>query len=233
MRGKSHGLFGHLVTIFIRGVFRLLCRIRVEGMEKVPSSGPFILVLNHINFLDVPVVYTVMYPRLTSSLVKAETWENPILGRLGNLWNGIPLKREGTDFSALRTAEERMKNGHILMVAPEGTRSYDGKLGHGNPGVVSLALHAGVPFLPMAHYGGESFWENLKHLKRTPLTLRFGDPFRIEVPGSRVNARIRREIINEIMEKIACLLPEYYRGIYSGDDGRSWVFLKTAGPKNG
>lgn len=226
MGEKGPGFFGHLVTLFIKGVFRVLCRIREEGMETVPTHGPFILILNHINFLEVPVVYTAMYPRLTSSLVKVETWENPFLGRLANLWNGIPLKREVTDFSALRAAEERLGAGHILMVAPEGTRSYDGRMGPGNPGVVTLALRAGVPILPLVHYGGEAFWGNLKKLKRTPVTLRVGTPFRIEVPDGKMNARLRREIINEIMEKIAALLPEYYRGIYSGDPDRSSVYLK-------
>jgi 1-acyl-sn-glycerol-3-phosphate acyltransferase len=195
-------------------------------METVPAHGPFILVLNHINFLEVPVVYTAVYPRLTSALVKAETWENPFLGRLADLWNGIALKREVTDFSALREAEERLRSGHILMVAPEGTRSYDGRMGPGNPGVVALALRAEVPVLPMVHYGGEAFWDNLKRLKRTPVTLRAGTPFRIELPDGRVNARVRLEIINEIMEKMAALLPEYYRGIYSGKPDQGYVYLK-------
>jgi len=215
-----------IATLFIKGVFRILCRIRTEGMERVPDHGPFILVLNHINFLEVPVVYTTMYPRLTTSLVKAETWENPFLGRLADLWHGIPLKREETDFSALRLAEKRLEEGHILMVAPEGTRSYDGRLGPGNPGVVVLALRAGVPILPMVHYGGEHFWRNLKRLKRTPVTIRVGKPFILEVPDNRTNARVRREITYEIMENMASLLPEYYRGIYSGQREENLKYLK-------
>lgn len=226
MRGEAPGFFGHLETLVIKGVFRILCRIHEEGMETVPAHGPFILVLNHINFLEIPVVYTAMYPRLTSALVKAETWENPFLGRLADLWNGIALNREGTDFSALRTAEERLGAGHILMVAPEGTRSYNGRMGPGNPGVVALALRADVPILPLVHYGGEDFWDNLKRLKRTPVTLRVGTPFRIELPDGRMNARVRREIVNEIMEKMAALLPEYYRGIYSGESDQNSVYLK-------
>lgn len=218
--------FGHAVTLTIKGLLRLLCRFRMEGLETIPPHGPLIVVVNHINFLDVPLLYTSLYPRQTSSLVKAETWDNFLLGKLGNLWNGIPLQRDSTDFSALRSAEQRLRDGHILMVAPEGTRSYDGQLGRGKTGVVALALRAGVPILPVLHFGGENFWANLKRLRRTPVTLRVGEPFRIEPPAGRVNAELRQKIVDEMMENMAALLPPSYRGAYAGRAEREYSYLR-------
>ena len=227
------GLFGRFVTIVIRWLFRILCRIKEEGSERLPDHGPCIVVVNHINFLEVPIIYPFMYPRLTSSLVKKETWENPFLGRLATLWNGIPIRRDTADFTALRTAEKRLREGHILMVAPEGTRSYDGRMGPGNPGVVILALRAGVPILPIVHYGGERFWYNLKRFKRTPVTLKVGRPFRIEAPEGRVTSTVRRAIVDEMMEYMAALVPEYYRGNYTGRADRNFIYLRTTEFKDG
>ena len=220
MTGVKMSLWGHGVTRGIKALLQVLCRINREGVDEVPQQGPLIVVMNHINFLEVPLIYTHLYPRPSSSLVKAETWENPVLGRLANLWSGIPLTRSATDFTALRTAEARLKVGQLLYVAPEGTRSYTGLLQRGNPGVVTLALKSGAPIVPVVHFGGESFWYNVKRLRRTPVTLRAGRPFRIKVPSGGGNRRLRQEIVDEVMKYMASLLPADYRGYYAAEVGR-------------
>ncbi|MFO7731880.1 MAG: lysophospholipid acyltransferase family protein [Spirochaetia bacterium] len=212
-------LWGHGVTRGIKALLHVLCKINREGIDAVPEEGPLIVVMNHINFLEVPLIYTQLYPRSSSSLVKVETWENPVLGRLADLWGGIPLTRSATDFAALRTAEARLKEGQLLYVAPEGTRSYTGLLQRGNPGVVTLALRSGAPIVPLVHFGGERFWHNLKRLRRTPLTLRAGRPCRIKVPSGGVNRRLRQEIVDELMKYMASLLPKEYRGHYATEEG--------------
>ncbi|MDZ7794819.1 MAG: lysophospholipid acyltransferase family protein [Spirochaetia bacterium] len=212
-------LWGHGVTRGIKALLHMLCRITKEGVDAVPDEGPLIVVTNHINFLEVPLIYTHLYPRPSSSLVKAETWENPVLGRLANLWSGIPLTRRATDFTALRSAEARLKEGQLLYVAPEGTRSYTGLLQRGNPGVVTLALRSGATIVPVVHFGGERFWHNAKRLRRTPVSLRAGRPFRIKVPSGGVNRRLRQEIVDEVMTYMASLLPEDYRGHYAAEAG--------------
>ncbi|MFO7729344.1 MAG: lysophospholipid acyltransferase family protein [Spirochaetia bacterium] len=210
-------LGGHIVTRGIKALLHVLCSINREGVDAVANEGPLIVIMNHINFLEVPLIYTQLYPRPSSSLVKAETWENPVLGRLADLWSGIPITRSVTDFAALRSAEARLKEGQLLYVAPEGTRSYTGLLQRGNPGVVTLALRSEAPIVPLVHFGGERFWHNLKRLRRTQVTLRAGRPFRIRVPSGGVNRRLRQEIVDEVMEYLASLLPENYRGYYAAE----------------
>ncbi len=219
-------LTGRIITHGIKALLHLLCRIRQENLDSVPAEGPFIVVVNHINFLEVPLIYTHLYPRPSSSLVKAETWKNPVLGRLADLWSGIPLKRDATDFSALRTAEERLARRQLLLIAPEGTRSYSGVMQSGNPGVVLLALRSGAPIFPLVHYGGEEFWNNIKRLRRTEVVMRAGRPFYIEPGEGRVNREKRQQIVYEIMHYLASLMPEYYRGVYGGDTGHKYSYLR-------
>lgn len=218
-------LWGHLVTRTFRGILHLLCRIRLEDLDALPEAGPCIVAVNHINFLDVPLLFTHLYPRQTSSLVKTETWDNFFLGRLADLWNGIPLDRNSTDFNALRSAEARLKEGHILMIAPEGTRSGDGRLQRGNPGVVLFALRHRIPVYPVVHYGEEFFHSNVKRLKRTAVTLRAGRPFFVIPPEGRVNREVRQAIADEMMDYIASLLPPAYRGYYAECRGGGYRYL--------
>lgn len=225
MKAKM-SLTGRIITRGIKVLLHLLCRIRQENLDSIPAEGPFIVVVNHINFLEVPLIYTHLYPRTTSSLVKAETWDNPVLGPLANLWSGIPLKRDATDFSALRTAEERLAQRQLLLIAPEGTRSYSGVMQSGNPGVVLLALRSGAPIYPLVHYGGENFWKNIKRLRRTEVVMRAGRPFYIEPGEGRVNRETRRQIVYEIMHYLASLMPEYYRGVYGRDTGHKYSYLR-------
>jgi 1-acyl-sn-glycerol-3-phosphate acyltransferase len=72
-----------------------------------------------------------------------------------------------------------------------------------------------VPLLPVAHWGGENFTTNLKKLKRTDFHIRVGEPFRINTNGARISGEIRQEIVDEMMYRLAALLPEEYRGVYS------------------
>ncbi len=220
------GLTGRFVTIGIKALLHVLCRIKLENIDSIPQDGPLIVAVNHINFLEVPLIYTHLYPRASSSLVKSETWENPVLGRLANLWSGIPLKRDATDFSALRTAEDRLAWRHLLLIAPEGTRSYSGVMQSGNPGVVILALRSGVPIYPMVHYGGEKFWKNIKRLRRTDVVMRAGRPFYIEPGEGRVNREKRQQIVYQIMHYLAALMPEYYRGNYGKDTAQTYSYLR-------
>jgi len=102
----------------------------------------------------------------------------------------------------------------MLGIAPEGTRSRTGVLGRGKAGVAVLAHRAGVPIWPVAHWGGEDFWRNLKRFRRTPVSVRVGPPFLIEPLGSMTKT-VRQEVADEIMGRIALLMPEKYRGPYA------------------
>jgi 1-acyl-sn-glycerol-3-phosphate acyltransferase len=102
-----------------------------------------ILVANHINFLEVPIMFTHLQPRPVTGFAKVETWNNPAMGALFDLWGAIPLKRGSADTVAFKRGLEVLEAGKILAVAPEGTRSGNGMLQKGHPGVVMLALRSG------------------------------------------------------------------------------------------
>jgi 1-acyl-sn-glycerol-3-phosphate acyltransferase len=199
----------------IRFGTNVVCRIDVSDLGKVPEHGPLIMAVNHINSLEVPLLFSHLQPRRMIGLAKIETWNNKFMGWLFNLWEAIPIRRGEADLEALRSCLAVLSNQDILGVAPEGTRSYDGRLLLGRPGIVLIALHSGAPILPIAHWGGEDFAKNIKHLKRTDFHIRVGKPFILDTKGEKVTGEMRQAMVDEIMYQIAILMPEEYRGQYA------------------
>jgi len=204
-----------IVNSTMKSITRILCRVDDSQLGRVPKKGPLILVANHINFLEVPIMYTHLMPRPLTGFAKAETWENPAMALLFDLWNAIPLRRGDVDLEAMRRAIQVLQGGGILAVAPEGTRSGDGRLRRGHPGVVLLAEMSSAPLLPVVYYGGERFKENIGRLRRTEFNIVVGQPFSLRTGGVRLSHDLRQQITDEIMYQLAALLPPAYRGYYS------------------
>ena len=217
-----------LVLYLVAGITTVLCRIEKNELDKIPANGPMILVLNHIGSLEVPLLRAHVRPRRVISLAKIETWDNKLMGWLFDVWESIPIRRGEVDLCALRQCLGCLSAGDILGVAPEGTRSHDGKLLSGRPGIVLIGLHSGAPILPVVHWGVEDFPKNFKHLKRTDFHIRVGKPFTLDAKGEKVNGRIRQEMADEIMFQIASLMPEKYRGKYSYSTPPSMKYLRFA-----
>ncbi len=204
------------LSIFsIKTLLRLFVKEDVAQFEKVPKCGPLILVTNHVNFIDVPMVFTHLQPRPVTGLVKAESWDDPLLGRLFRLWGAIPIRRGEADLAGLKKGMEMLGRGYIVAVAPEGTRTNTGILKQGLPGVSSLALHSGSPLMPLIYYGSENYRQELKRLHKTEFHARVGPIFRLKHPSGRVTGELRQEMTDEIMYQLAELLPEKYRGVYA------------------
>jgi len=203
------------VNTTLKRVTRMLCRVDDGQLARIPAAGPLILVSNHINFIEVPLVYTHLLPRPVTGFAKAETWDNPAMAYLFNLWKAIPLRRGEADLAGLRLGLRALEAGQILAVAPEGTRSGDGRLKRGYPGIVMLALLSGAPVLPLAYYGSERFRSNLSRLRRTDFHMVVGEQFTLLPQTARVSAQIRQKIADEIMYQLAALLPPAYRGEYA------------------
>jgi len=213
------------VTNTIKGLTRILCRIEEGPLSQIPQHGPLILVCNHINFLEVPLVFTHLQPRPVTGFAKSETWESPFLGPLFDLWGAIPLRRGEADLNALRRGLEALEGGKIVAINPEGTRSGNGRLQKGHPGVVTLALRSGVPLLPMVYYGGETFHRNIRRLQRTDFNIRVGKPFYVDTCGEKVTRQVRQKIVDEIMFQLATLLPAAYRGAYANLEASTTHYL--------
>jgi len=209
-------LASRLVNLAESGLVALLCRVDDAEIAKVPAVGPLILVTNHVGFLEIPVLHSRLRPRRVVGLAKAESWRNPLLGWLFDLWGAIPVKRGEPDLAALRKCLDFLRDGGILVVAPEGTRSGHGRLQRGHSGVVTLALRSGAPILPLAFCGGEALKRNAKRFRRTPFHIMVGEPFHLSVEG-RVTQAVRQDLTDNIMYKLAALLPPAYRGQYAAD----------------
>ena len=203
------------VTSSLNILTQILCEIDDSQLSKIPDQGPLIITSNHINFIEVPVVYTHLQPRSVTGFVKAETWENPIMGFLFDLWGGIPIQRGEADSNAIRSALTALKHGKILAIAPEGTRSGDGKLKRGLPGIVMLAHLSDAPIIPLVYYGGERLRNNLNQLKRTDFHIRVGKIFKLSFPKGKSDRDLRILMADEIMYQMASLLPQDYRGYYA------------------
>lgn len=204
-----------LVNTILKIILNILLKIDASELEKVPEKGPLLAAANHVNILDAPVLITELVPRPINGFVKKESWDNPFLAFLFNLWRGIPIDRSMADFVAFKQAKKALNEGVILAVAPEGTRSEDGRLLRGKPGIVILAGKLDVPILPFAYYGHENFKNNLRRLKRTPMHIKVGSPFRLKFNDHRRDKSAMQAMTDAIMLEIAALLPEEYHGAYA------------------
>ena len=215
-----------VATSALKGLTRLLCRVDDAQLARVPEQGPLIIVANHVNFLEAPLIYTHLQPRPVTGFAKAETWDNPALGALFSLGRAIPLRRGEADIAALRQALKALEAGYILAMTPEGTRSGNGRLQPGHPGVVLLALRSGAPLLPVVYYGGELFWRNLTRLRRTDFHIVVGQPFYLDAGGIKAARQARQQMTDEIMYQLAALLPPAYRGVYSDLAAATEAYLR-------
>ncbi len=215
-----------LVNWLIRGLSSLLVKKDIKQLDKIPDTGPLILAVNHVNFLDVPIVAAHSTPKPLTALVKVETWDSPLMGELFTLWDAIPIRRGEADLDAMRAAVKALENGRIVGMAPEGTRSEHGQLQQGLPGIALLAVRSNAPILPLVYYGHEVFKQNIRKLKRAPFHVVVGEPFRLNIKGQALSRDIRTQATNEIMYQMAALLPEKYRGIYADLSRATEEFLE-------
>jgi len=207
-----------LINAVIYRLLHLLVHIKTDDLERIPAKGPLLLITNHINFLEGPIVYTDLQHRQERDLTgfaKIEFWNNPITGFLFDTWDTIPLRRGEADLSAIKDAVARIKAGAIFAMAPEGTRSHDAKLRSAHSGIAMLGYMSGAPILPIAGYGHENYVSDFKRLRRPTYHLTMGQLFRLDTGGERVKGNMRQEMADEIMYQLAALLPERYRGEYT------------------
>jgi 1-acyl-sn-glycerol-3-phosphate acyltransferase len=214
------------VNIFLKTALNIICKIDAgEYVQALRKNHPLIVIFNHINFLEIPILVTQSYPLYVTGLAKAETWDNPFFSFLFNTYKAIPIHRDGAFTSSFKKMRETLDNGFSMCVAPEGTRSRNGVLQKAKAGIIYLALEANVPILPVAHHGGENIWNNIRRFKRTPICFKAGRPFRIKC--DRMPGRELREIIlGEMMGQMAWLLPENLRGAYSEQAKRECSHLE-------
>lgn len=201
----------------IHAVLKLITRIEVSGYEYLPETGGFVVAVNHLGILDAPMAYYGL-DNWNLFIPVAEKWEqNPLLRWLGKHLNFIFIDRFNPDLKAMREMMKRMEAGQTLVIAPEGTRARDEKMAQGKPGVAYLASKMGWQIVPVAILGTEDriFLGNLKRFHRTHIKLRAGRSFTLP-PFPRENREeVLQQYTDEIMCRIAVMLPEKNRGYYA------------------
>jgi 1-acyl-sn-glycerol-3-phosphate acyltransferase len=219
-----------VTNVWVRGLTTLLCKVDTHQLARVPEKGPLFIVTNHINFLEAPVIYTRLAPRPVTAYSKIESWDSAFVGWLFDVWGLIPIRRGEADTVAIKAGLKVLKEGYILTIAPEGTRSYDGRLLRGQPGVVMLALLSNAPLLPIVHYGHQNYKQDFKKLRRTPFHAVVGHPFKLDKGDFKVTHEIRQAMVDEIMYQLAALLPPEYRGEYADLSKATEKYLRFTPP---
>ncbi|MGB4407148.1 MAG: lysophospholipid acyltransferase family protein [Sphaerochaeta sp.] len=204
------------VNAVLRGFFRVTCHINLEELKKVPQDGPLLLLANHTSVLDGPMLYVFLRRSNLLAMAKKELWDNKFLGWVMDLWRSIPVDRENMGRETMGACLAAIDRREILAMAPEGTRSKDERLQQGKAGIAFIAHKKDTPMVPVVIMGLSSFSKNLKRLRRTPITIAVGKPFEIIQKGGRVDATTREALSDEIMLRMAALMPEDKRGYYQG-----------------
>ncbi len=211
-------MFYSLATFLLRAILRLIARVTVYGMENLPpNASNYVGVSNHIGRLDPAIVYYLLRRKdiimLVAEKYKEHTWSR----WLAQAINGIFVDRYNADLNAMREVLRRAKQGGVVVIAPEGTRSPTTALIQGWDGASYIAARSGLPILPVgvSGSGDKEVVERLKHFKRLQITVSVGSPFTLPPLDNKNRDEQLASDTEEIMCRIAVELPESYRGIYA------------------
>jgi 1-acyl-sn-glycerol-3-phosphate acyltransferase len=205
----------HLLRSIFTILFALLSERKVEGLENLPAQGPYIVAANHLSIFDTPFLYGLIGGKNVTGWAGEKYARHPLFGLLVRLGGGIFIRRGEVDRDALAAAVDWLRQGKIFGMAPEGTRSKTGALIRAKVGVAYLAHAVDVPIVPAAITGTEKLGRTLLRFRRAKLTLRFGRPFHLPPLDPEKRAMELRTHTDEIMCRIAAMLPAQYRGVYA------------------
>ncbi len=217
MKKSTHIVFRYIVRVLLG----LIAKVETSGFENLPDSQGFVIAANHIGRLDAALAYYLL-DRPDIIMVVAEKYEKYAIFRwLVRITNGMFINRYHTDFGAIRETLRRLEQGQILTITPEGTRSKSGNLNRAKPGGIYLAWKAGVPIVPVAITGCEDavVKQRLRHFKRLHIKAVAGKAFTLPPIDDKDREAALQQYTDEVMYKIAALLPEERRGVYADKSG--------------
>lgn len=207
-----------LIDALLHLLYFVLLKLEVSGVENVPPTGPLILMINHIDALD-PFIVVGVFPRPVTPMSKIEVFDIPLIGILTQAYGAIPIRRGQVDKGALSHAIKALQEGGVLLVAPEGTRSPTHSLQKGKEGIALIAARTGAPIIPVGITGTEDTGRYWRRLRRAPVRIFIGEPFRLDPGGEQLRRPLLRAMTDEAMYQLAATLPPAYRGMYANPDG--------------
>jgi 1-acyl-sn-glycerol-3-phosphate acyltransferase len=214
MKKTPHTIFRFILRLLLN----IIARVELSGFEHLPSGQGYVIAANHIGRLDAALAYYVL-DRPDIIMVVAEKYEKYAFFRwLVRITNGMFIDRYNADIGAVRATLRRLNLGQILTITPEGTRSKSGNLIEAKPGGIYLAWKAGVPILPVAIMGSEDavVKDRLKHFRRLHIKVAAGPSFILPAIAGKGRDALMHYYTDEVMCRIAALLPEARRGFYAG-----------------
>jgi len=195
-------------------LLNLLAKVEFEGLEHIPREGGIIVATNHLSRVDIPVLFlTPTRPDITA-LVADKYKSYPLFKFIVETAGCIWIDRSKADFSAFRAALDVLKQGLALGISPEGTRSTTGKLLEGKSGTILIADRAKVPIVPVGLSGTDKVLPSLLRLRRQHVVARFGPAFTVPPIERDRREEQLKEYTDEMMVRIAALLPPEQRGFY-------------------
>lgn len=206
-----------LFRLFARGLAKLLTFLflkpSISGIENFPKHGPALVVINHLGDADA-VLLAASIPAAIDGMGKIELNGHWLVGPLFRAYGVIWVHRGRPDRKAIRAALDGLSQGRMVGLAPEGRQSLIHGLDEGNEGAAFLAMKSGAQIVPVAMTGTENdnVYGHMRRLKRAPVTLKVGKPFHLQEQADR--QKMMREGTRQIMQSLAVLLPDSYRGRY-------------------
>lgn len=192
-------------------ICRLAFRLRVEGREYEPASGPLIVAGNHASLLDPPLIGMCLR-RQSAYMAKDDLFTVPILGPWLRSIGSFPVRRGTPDRKAIRRSLEVLERGGVLVIFPEGTRSLDGRLRDAEPGAAMIALRTGIPVLPAAVVNSHRILPKGARWPRFErVTVRFGALLHVPKIDGRLDHETLAHWGRRIMTEIEQMLPDDQR----------------------
>jgi len=199
----------------LRGVVRIIISIvldvHVVGRQNIPAQGASIIASNHLSWVDVPLIPAFIKRRIVY-MAKEEAFQGN-LAWLVRFFGAFPVKRGEADRQSIRAADEQLKAGRILGMFPEGTRSKIAKMAKAHAGLGMIALRSDVPVIPVAIWGTENAFKKF----RPRVTLTIGEPMLLKPKGKKITREDIDEATDQVMQRIASMLPPEYRGVYADE----------------
>ena len=210
------GLVYSTTTTLMKGALRLFGDWQVEGRELVPLTGPLLVVANHQSNIDPPLLAASL-PRRAHFMAKRGLFRDPVVAFLLKAYGVFPLNRDGGDLAAISWVLGMLRKNAALALFPEGTRS-PGAMRKAIPGISMIALRSGAPILPVGITGSENIGPIWRVAMPTgKFRVRIGQAFSLPKVDSRIGREQLESATTMIMERVASLLPESYRGVYATD----------------
>ena len=206
--------FYYVGRILVRILLLLFTRWQVTGRDNIPGQGPLLVIVNHLNLADPPIL-AVSLNRKAMFMAKEELFRSSLSRYFISGFGAFPVHRGQLDMKAIRQAEGVLSENLVLIMFPEATRSQNGQLQTAFNGAALIALRCGVPILPVAISGTERIKGVGWLLRRPRITINIGNTFYLPADNNKQSREKLPELTSFMMSHIAALLPAGYRGKYT------------------